>query len=189
MSNKFDFLLFKVAAQDEGAFNQLYAHSVSSLKSVARSLLRNEDSVNDVLQDAYLLLWNHAHTFDPSRGCAIGWMKAVVRYRALDYLSKQNKIRTHEQSTEYENDGVELASPEDKLGTYETFQSIDKALSHLDKSSKQAIVMAYYQGYKGEEIAEKLQLPLNTVKSKLRRGLLTARSHLHKDYIGHPFTF
>lgn len=182
---KYDELLSKVALKDHLALHKLYDLSASSLMSVANSVVRNDDVAKDVLQDAFVIFWTKAHTYNAERGVAVGWMNAIVRNKALAY------IRKHQRRAEVDIDLVSVestttafvsgSSPERGLEKAQIMADIELALSGLDDSSKRAVMMAYFEGYKGEEIAIELGLPLNTVKSKLRRGLSFLRGHLERS--------
>jgi RNA polymerase sigma-70 factor, ECF subfamily len=179
MADELGSLLQRVATKDQTAFDELYKKSLSSLKSVAVGLLKNEEHVQDVLQDTYILLWNNAHSFDAERGNALSWMRAIVKYRAFEELKRKKRVGSHEVHQEYEcaqDDAPD--APQLELVKHEILHDLSRRLSGLDEASHRSIVMAFYHGYSREEIADELNLPINTVKSKIRRGLMTVRDQM-----------
>jgi RNA polymerase sigma-70 factor, ECF subfamily len=168
-------LLVASAAGDQHAFAELYRLSAPRLNAVVRRLTGSAVDAKEALQEAYVRIWHRAGNFDPSRGAAIHWMCAIARNKAIDIL--RNRPLPHVPLEEIH----ELP----KAIGLEPGVSVDvrRCLGQLEPHYAHAIVLAFYSGYSHSELATRLDMPLGTVKSWVRRGLaklkecLDARAH------------
>jgi RNA polymerase sigma-70 factor (ECF subfamily) len=163
-------LLQATAAGDRTAFQRLYAQTSPRLFAVALRLLRHRDQAEDLLQEVYLKIWHKARLFDPGRGTAIVWMITLVRRAALDKLRETGR-RPREVSAEDPTIDLEaFAAPEGADRGPET-QKLTACLKDLDGTKREAILFAFYYGCTHDELAVRLNKPVGTVKSWIRRGL------------------
>lgn len=156
---------------DRNAFAELYSLTASRLFPVALRLMRQRDGAEDVLQDAFVLIWRKADSYRPDRGKPLQWMATIVRNCAIDRLRSQT--RESRDVTSWE-DGVEaLADPAslDQTVPPHLAHSLRHCLAHLQESQRNAIQLAYYYGLTHEELSQRMSAPLGTVKSWVRRGL------------------
>lgn len=167
---KLEKLLQATANGDKTAFRAVYDATSAKLFAVAVRILKRADLAEDVMQDAYLKIWDAAPNYSPQLGSPVGWMVAITRNRAIDVLRKRVEVRIDD-----ENESAEQA--DDAPDPYElTAQSHElKALlgcmKHLSAQQRQSLLMAYYYGYTHEEIAEQMKKPVGTIKSWIRRSL------------------
>lgn len=169
-------LLVLVAQGDQAALRAIYVRQSSRLFGIAMAILRDRSTAADVLQDAFLKVWERARQFDPGRGNAEVWLGAIVRYAALDVA----RTRGREIPSDDPNLGDSSIEPEalEALTAAETGARLRDCLQRLEPKNRQGIVLAFVHGLSHPEIAVRLDQPLGTVKSWIRRGLLNLRECL-----------
>ncbi len=140
------------------------------------AILRDRIAAADVLQESFLRVWQRAGQFDPVRGDATFWLSAIVRYAALDAA----RARGREIPTDDPGLGDTMVEPEAfaMLASTEENRRLHDCLAKLPVANRDGIVMAFVHGLSHPEIALKLDQPLGTVKSWIRRGLLSLRECL-----------
>ncbi|MEM7078701.1 MAG: sigma-70 family RNA polymerase sigma factor [Pseudomonadota bacterium] len=153
-------LLARVALGDRGAFQTLYRRTSPRLLAIALSMLQDRTQAEDVLQEAYVKVWYSADMFDAAKGEVVPWMIAIVRHLAIDRLRK-TKPPDIDRMPE---DGY---SPQ--LG--EDSQRLQECLETLESEQRQSIFAAFFQGLTHHEIAARFEVPIGTIKSRVRRGL------------------
>lgn len=159
------------------ALRALYDQESRRLLGVALRIVRNRDVAHDVLQDCFLQVWQRASSYQRALGSARGWLYTVVRHRALD------EVRRSQRSGVVEGD-VEEMSDDDASAVhppavpFADAEALQRCLDALDERKRDCIVSAFVEGYTHDEVARRLQLPVGTVKTWIRRGLLTLRECL-----------
>ena len=170
-------LLASVAKGDEAAFERLYAATRAKLFGVVLRILRRQDLAEEVIQEAYVKIWNNAGHFNPGLASPITWMVSIARNRAIDVVRKRG-----ETSIEEEPAAMEVASDTpDPLARREMTEELKRILEcvgQLDPERQKLVLLAYYNGWSREQLAEKFDTPLNTVKTWLRRSMLEIRECL-----------
>jgi RNA polymerase sigma-70 factor (ECF subfamily) len=169
-------LLGRVAQGDRAALRVIYGRQSTRLFGIAMAILRDRTAAADVIQDAFLKIWQRAGQFDPSRGEGQVWISSIVRHAALDAA----RARGREIPTDDPGLGDTLMEPEalNLLEASEESARLHACLEALPKANRQGIVMAFVHGLSHPEIAAKLDQPLGTVKSWIRRGLMSLRECL-----------
>ena len=171
-------LLFAAGQGDRRAFARLYKLSAPTLFAVAMRLLRRRELAEEVVQEAYVAIWRKAGQYQLGRGQPMAWMVAVVRNRAIDRLRSQ----TREPDVAANLDDMADFLPGETRGaadpTTAVGASLRECLGRLKVSQQRAILLAYYHGLTHEELATRLEAPLGTVKSTVRRGLLQLKECL-----------
>jgi RNA polymerase sigma-70 factor (ECF subfamily) len=169
-------LLRDVAAGNRDALRAIYVRQSTRLFGIAMAILRDRTAAADVLQDAFLKVWQRAGQFDPARGHGEYWLNAIVRHTAL-YAAR---TRGREIPTDDPGLGDTMVEPEalEQLSSSDEARRLHECLQRLAPANRQGIVMAFVHGLSHPEIALKLEQPLGTVKSWIRRGLLTLRECL-----------
>ena len=173
-------LLGRIAAQDGSALGEFYDQTAASLFSFALRMLTDPHDAEEVIQDAFVQIWNKASSFDPTVGVAFHWAMSIVRNRCIDRLrSRQRRSRV---MVETEMDaGNEPTAEAPAMGTplaQDELEAVRAALGTLPKDQRQAIEMAFFNGLSHHEIATVLNEPLGTVKARIRRGMLKLRDGL-----------
>ena len=154
----------------------LYDREARWLMGVALRIVRERALAEEILQEAFLQIWKAAATFDASRGSGRGWIYTVVRHRALQEVRRPGREVSLD-AEELENLANNQQRPEAEgpgIGSKE----LEHCLQQLEPKKRACIVHAFIEGYTHEQIAEKLDTPLGTVKSWVRRGLLSLKECL-----------
>lgn len=170
-------LLTRIAARDTAAFAALYKQTSAKLYGVVARILTRGDVASDVLQEAYVRIWEKAGDFDPVKGSPLAWMATVARNRALDEVR-----RIHPVSLEDQPEGFEPAAEEiDPLGAREhseALASLINCLKGLDDEKRAIVLLAYYRGLSREALAKRFGRPVPTIKTWLHRSLAQLRDCL-----------
>jgi RNA polymerase sigma-70 factor (ECF subfamily) len=169
-------LLAKVAVKDRAAFAALYRATSTKLYGVVARILSHGDA-SEVLQEAYVKIWERAGDFDAARGSPLAWMATIARNRALDEARKTRPVSLEDLPAGFEPAG----ESEDPLASRERSQSYAALLRCLDRlePDKRAMVLAaYYRGASREALAARYNAPVGTVKTWLRRSLADLRDCL-----------
>ncbi len=169
-------LLTACARKDEAAFSRLYQSTSSKLFGVAVRMLRREDWAEDVLQDCYVSIWNHAGSYEPRLSAPMTWMTSIVRNRCLDWLRRPNlEVALSRPDDDGEDPIDSVASddpgPLDELARSAEAKALADCLRQLEVKQRQAIMLAFYEGLSHSELASHMRQPLGTVKTWVRRGL------------------
>ncbi len=163
-------LLQRVAKRDRAAFRDLYAATSSRLFAVCLRLLRDRARAEEVLQEAFMRIWERAARYDAEKGVALAWMTVLTRRIALNELRRRDS--THASLDEEETPQMAADLPEhDPLAKGRLIECLDR----LGEERRQWVLLAYVHGYSHEELARRFQRPLGTMKSALFRGLADLR--------------
>ncbi len=169
-------LIEGVAKKDRRAFEQLYQLTSRKMFAVALRIVREPGLAQDVLQDAYIRLWRYAHTFNGKLSAPETWLHQVVRNRALDLISQQSNNVTSIPIEEFaESEEVEDYSEATEDASHEGRELrgvMQACLQKLEGKYRQVLTLAYNHGMSHAEIADHLCVPLGTVKTWARRGLM-----------------
>ncbi len=174
MQTELVWLLGAVAKGDEAAFERLYAATRAKLYGVLLRILGRAALADEVMQETYLKVWKMAGQFDPQVGSPIAWMVAIARNRAIDIVRKRGDL-----SIEDEPEALEVAAESPQpLARREMSEELKRLLSclgKLDPERQRIVLLAYYSGWSRDQLAQKLDIPVNTIKTWLRRSLLEIR--------------
>jgi RNA polymerase sigma-70 factor (ECF subfamily) len=170
-------LLAAVAKGDQAAFERLYQATGAKLYGTVVRILRRADLADEVLQEAYLKVWNSARRFDPAVASPITWMVAIARNHAIDLVRRRAEI-----SIEEEPEVMEVAAenphPLAKREMSEELKRLLACMGRLDEDRRRLVLLAYYGGWSREQLAAKFEKPVNTIKTWLRRALADIRECL-----------
>jgi RNA polymerase sigma factor (sigma-70 family) len=167
-------LITALKAKDEQAFSYLYDHYSGSLYSVILQIVKSPEIAADVLQDVFINVWRKIQTYDPVKGRLFTWMLNVSRNASIDMLRSRN----------YQNSQKNQEITDNVYGidrvTQTSFDSIGltKFLGKLRPEHRVLIELAYFKGYTHDEIAQIEDIPLGTVKTRIRNALLQLRDYL-----------
>jgi RNA polymerase sigma-70 factor (ECF subfamily) len=175
-----DVLLARIARSDTGALEMLYDRYGRPVYSLARSLLRDAQAAEEVTQDVFLDIWRAAQTYDAQRGSPRTWILALAHHKSVDALRRRRSaaMQLSETMTGDDPDVADVVA--ETLRRLEG-ERVRRALAVLSEEQRTALVLAYYGGYTQREIAERLQVPLGTIKTRMRDGLSRLRSTLPQD--------
>ena len=172
-----------IALGDRIAFNALYEATSPHLFALLLRMLKTTAAAEDALQDCYVKIWNRAGSYQQGRGKPMAWLYSVARYRALDIIRQRRSdvdVDDVAESALLKNlaGDVPVATAEQQADDNASLQRIARCLEALSAEQKRSLLLAYYEGYSHSEIAERLDVPVGTVKSWIRRGLLALRQCL-----------
>jgi RNA polymerase sigma-70 factor, ECF subfamily len=168
-------LLLRCADRDREAFRALYDRWGSRLHGIALRITRQTALAADATHDAFVQVWQQAHRFDPSRGSAEAFLISLVRYRALDIVRRSAREIHGLKPDERPDDAPDALA---QLVVNVEGAALHRCLGLLDPDRRQLVVMAFVDGLSHSELAVKLSIPLGTVKSWIRRSLLSLRECL-----------
>jgi len=170
-------LLARSALRDRTAFKNLYDATRSKLFAVSLRIVRERALAEEVLQDSFVSIWNHAADYARAKSAPLTWMTAIVRNRSLDVVR-----RTREEPDVDEllttNLVDESASPARDAETRAEAHTIRDCLQELEAEQRQSIALAFFHGLSHSELADHMRRPLGTVKTHIRRGLLKLKDCL-----------
>ena len=172
-------LIARTAQGDQAALAMLYDRTSPQVYGLVFKILDNHEAAEEVTLDVYKQVWRQAHTYDETRGTSGGWLMTLARTRAIDRFRASAGERGRLESL----DAVEFfvsegETPEEDLAGQQRRRYVQQALALLAPEQRQAIALAYFYGLSQSEIAEKLKLPLGTVKTRIRLGMIKLREAL-----------
>lgn len=173
-------LVERIAGADQKSLEALYDATVGRVFAMARGITRNLQCAEEVTEDVYWQVWRQALRFDRRRGPVMAWLLTLARSRSLDHLRKRDDALSHPEPEllRADEDAVHDDDPAAQLAAAQQQRSLNAALDRLDPLPRQLLSLAFQRGLTHDEIAEQTQLPLGTVKSHIRRALLTLRGAL-----------
>jgi RNA polymerase sigma-70 factor, ECF subfamily len=168
-------LLAAVANRDVAAFDRLYQATRAKLYGVLLRILGRPELAEEVMQETYIKVWKMAEKFDPTRASPITWMVAIARNRAIDIVRRRGEL-----SIEDEPEAMEVAAetpqPLARREMTEELKRLLGCLGKLDPEKQRIVLLAYYSGWSRDQLAKKLDIPVNTIKTWLRRSLIEIRT-------------
>jgi RNA polymerase sigma factor (sigma-70 family) len=170
--------LVRVAGGDRAALRVVYQDTSAKLFGVCLRILKDRGEAEDVLQEVFVTVWRRAASFDPGRASPITWMVAIARNRAIDRLRASAVSRRMEpiESADAVSDPAPAAVERVELA--QQHQRLSRCLEELEARQASAIREAFLDGTTYEELATRMSVPLGTMKSWIRRGLLKLRTCL-----------
>ncbi len=172
-----------MAGEDRRALRLLYDAYHPMLLSFARRMLGQQQEAEEVVQDVFIRAWHLADRYDPERSQPLGWLFMMTRSIALDRLRKRVKAAEMSLSGE-QNASFEQLSSEEAMQSFEKVFNegwADRLLGGLPDSQRRCLEMTVLEGYTQAEVANRLNRPLGTVKSEIRRGLARLRALWKKE--------
>lgn len=163
-------LLHLTAQGDRAAFRRLYDCTAPRQMAIALRILRRRDLAEEAVQDAYVSIWQRAGTFRPGIGSGQGWITTILRRRAIDRL-RASPWLSREIAADLPDGEPIHADTEERL-------TLLHCLERLAENVRVAIRLAYLHGLTHQELSTKLDMPLGSLKSRLRRGLIALKECL-----------
>jgi RNA polymerase sigma factor (sigma-70 family) len=185
-SRELSALLARAGLGDRAAFATLYERSSAHLLAVVLRINRDRAQAEDILQEVYVKVWGAAQSFDAAQSQPLTWLTSIARNRAIDSLRRQQtqpQLQTlHSTNDEdpdvYDSVADDAAGPLDLLSQASDARALSHCLQALSAQQRQSVALAFYDGLSHAEVAEKLRQPLGTVKSWVRRALLSLKACL-----------
>lgn len=171
-------LLTRSSRGDEAAFAELYDLTGSKVFGLARRVVRDPAQAEEVAQEAYLEIWRQSARFDAARGSALAWMLTIVHRRAVDRVRSAESAHERDRRYAAVGDGPEYDVVDEAVTAKLEQARVRRALETLTDVQREAVTLAYYGGYTHREVSDLLGVPLGTVKTRMRDGLIRLRDTL-----------
>lgn len=171
-------LLLRVARGDEDAFSQLYDRVAPTVWGVARRVLRDSALAEDVTQEVLVEVWRKASRFDPQRGSALAWVTTLAHRRAVDRVRSEHATARREQLVSDRSVPAPYDEVSEQVGLQLERQQVRRCINTLTALQRESVLLAFYRGYTYPEVATLLDVPLGTVKTRMRDGLIRLRDCL-----------
>lgn len=173
-----DTLIGLVALSDRKAFASLYRRTSPKLFSICLRILKDRTDADEALQEVYVNIWQRARLFSAKAGTAEVWMAAIARNRAIDIIRARKPVASELDDLP---ELVETApNPEQTLLHKDTGRGIDLCLGELEESRAKAVRQAYLEGMTYQDLAEQYGVPLNTMRTWLRRSLIKLKECMER---------
>ena len=171
-------LVKRLQKRDPQALGELYDRYGRMAYALILRIVRDAATAEDLVQETFLRIWNRVHGFDGDRGALGGWLLAVARNRAIDYLrSKSGRMRDALELNENDHPSLYADLEQDVLNS-DRARRLRKALEKLNPNQRNVIELAYFEGLSQTEMAERTGQPLGTVKTWVRTALKLLREEL-----------
>lgn len=159
--------------KEQAAFEELYRCYAAALMGIVHRIVKFDEEAEDVLQDCFLKIYHNIAQFDTTKGRLYTWMARLARNQAIDYIRKPSVIRnnSHENLTDTLDDinlNYQVADLTDTIG-------VKNLAAGLDLPYKEILDLLYFQGFTQSEVAEALNIPLGTVKTRARTAIIKLR--------------
>lgn len=171
-------LLKQIAFGDLPAFETLYSRVSGPVYGLARRVLRNPATAEEVAQEVLLWVWREAARYDETQGSAMAWIMTIAHRRAVDRVrseqsmtARQERAAQHTVETSYDEVSEDVLNRLDR-------ESVRHCLATLTATQRESVTLAYYDGHTYREVGEILGVPLGTVKTRIRDGLIRLRDCL-----------
>jgi RNA polymerase sigma-70 factor, ECF subfamily len=175
MQSELVWLLGAVAKHDIAAFEKLYGATRAKLYGVLLRILGRPELAEEVMQETYLKIWKSADKFDPLLASPITWMVAIARNRAIDIVRKRAEVSIEDTPEAMGIGDDATPAPLARREMNEELKRLLTCLGKIDPEKQRIVLLAYYSGWSREQLSEKLDIPVNTIKTWLRRSLLDIR--------------
>lgn len=179
-------LLRRVAQKDAQALQQLYDQYARLVYSLVYRIVGKQEDAEDLLQEVFLLVWEKAKYFDESKGNVYSWLVALSRNRAIDKTRSEKNLRTKSRKLTAESQVIESSvhtlqkTPLDAAVMSQRAALVEEAMHDISEEQREVIMLAYFGGLSQSEIAQELELPLGTVKTRIRQGMLKLQGALSR---------
>ena len=171
------------ASQDQAAFIEIYEHFSGRVKSFLMGKGMNDDTAEELMQEVMLTVWRRAESYDPAKAAASTWIFTIARNRRIDYLRGNSRVEVELDdelldSGAYSNQ-VETTLEEHAMLEQHSAQLV-QALDDLPQEQQQVMHLSYFRGQSHGDIAEWLDLPIGTVKSRIRLAVQSIRANMQQ---------
>ncbi|SDM78800.1 RNA polymerase sigma-70 factor, ECF subfamily [Cryobacterium flavum] len=171
-------LLGRVARGDQSAFGELYDQIAPRVLGLVKRLLVDHAQSEEVTQEIFLEIWQSASRYEPTRGGASTWILTMAHRRAVDRIRSSQAGRDRDTKIGIRDLAVAYDHVAETVEVRLEHERVERAMTRLTQLQRQAVSLAYYGGFSHSEVADMLHIPLGTVKTRLRDGLIRLRDEL-----------
>lgn len=166
--------------RDERAFADVYGYYAGRVKSFLMGKGMNEDIAEELMQEIMLTVWRRAESYDPNKAAASTWLFTIARNRRIDYLRGNSRIEVELDDEMLDIETTENDPQADFVADAQSSAMLERALSRLPQEQRQVMHLSYYRGQSHGAIARWLDLPIGTVKSRIRLAMQSVRAYLQE---------
>jgi RNA polymerase sigma-70 factor (ECF subfamily) len=184
-SNKNDETLIHLAANDDPeALSELYDRYKTLVFSLAMNIIGSHETAEDITLDVFTKIWEKAGTYQPGKATVKRWISSITRYRSIDVLRRRNAQldMNNPQWSDFSPDTLPARENQEEVMELALVRrKVTKALSKLPEEQKKPLSLAYFLGYSHQQIAEALNKPLGTIKTRIRLAIQKLQQELKGD--------
>jgi RNA polymerase sigma-70 factor (ECF subfamily) len=178
-------LMARIEAGDQAALAELYAHFARPVYSLAYRVLQNHTLAEEATQDTFMKVWRQSARWDSARGALASWILTIARYTAIDRLRQENRQAAPNSLSLDTADAPPLADPQ-AASTPGDGALLRAMLAQIPPEQAQVIELGFFGGLTHQELAERLNQPLGTIKTRVRLGLQKLRALWQEAERGEP---
>ncbi|MFK7892132.1 MAG: sigma-70 family RNA polymerase sigma factor [Granulosicoccus sp.] len=167
--------------RDEAAFSDIYSYYAGRVKSFLMGKGMNEEIAEELTQEIMLTVWRRAESYDPKKAAASTWLFTIARNRRIDYLRGNSRIEVELDDEMLDIDTTENDPQADFVGDAQAASRLQRALEKLPQEQRQVMHLSYFRGQSHGNISKWLDLPIGTVKSRIRLAMQAVRSSLEEE--------
>jgi len=171
-------LMARSARGHEDAFAELYDLTANRIHAIILRVLRSPDHAAEVTQEVYVEVWRQSARYSPDKGSVIGWMTTMAHRRAVDRVRSVSSETARDERYAYSGTVREVDQVWDSVEQKIDVERVRKGMASLTTIQREALTLAYFGGYTQSQVAQLLKLPLGTVKTRIRDGLIGLRDAL-----------
>ncbi len=177
-----DSLLEQIARGDQAAVGKVLDQYGDLVWSLARRFLGNSAEAEDAVQEIFIAIWSSADRFKPELASEVTFIATIARRRLIDRLRKHSRTP----DSEVYDEGIASQNPDpvNRITENVEVENVVRVLNEMPAEHREILSLSIYEGYSHSEIADKLNMPLGTVKTRVRRGLIHIREQLQLDASG-----
>lgn len=159
-----------ICAQDQSALEALYARYAPAVLALARRVLTGDELAEDAVQTVFLDVWRHPYRYDPARGGVASWLLTMTHHRAVDVVRREDRRRRAGDGY-LDESPTRAAQPDELMIDVDRRAHVGSALARLPPAHRQTLHLAYFGGFTYREIAQVMNVPVGTAKSRGHHGL------------------
>jgi RNA polymerase sigma-70 factor (ECF subfamily) len=171
-------LLGRIARGDRIAFADLYDRTAPRVFGLVKRLLRDHSQSEEVTQEIFLEIWQTASRYEPSKGGALSWMLTMTHRRTVDRIRASQASRDRDVRVGIRDFAPAFDSVAERVEVQLESERVKNAMTRLTELQRQAVTLAYFGGYSHSEVSAMLKVPIGTVKTRLRDGMIRLRDEL-----------
>ncbi len=176
-----DNLLAIASHRDEAAFTDFYSYYAGRVKSFLMGKGMSEEVSEELTQEIMLTVWRRAESYDPKKAAASTWLFTIARNRRIDYLRGNSRIEVELDDELLDVGNTEAESQATFVADEQAAQQLERALAKLPQEQRQVMHLSYFRGQSHGDIAQWLDIPIGTVKSRIRLAMQSVRESLEEE--------